>query len=118
MKDRAAQFAPFSALTGYAGAIREAERITDERIETDEEYRAVLDMKLSFLSALINEHPVLTVTYFIPDGKKTGGRYVRVKDNLKNTDRYAHLLILTNGMKIPMDDIFDIESPVFGDSFD
>ena len=118
MKDRAAQFAPFSALTGYGSAIKEAGRITDEKIETDEEYKAVLDMKLSCLCALINEQPQVTVKYFIPDSRKAGGRYVKVTGNLKKIDGYEHLLILTNCIRIPTDDILDIESAVFGGGFE
>ena len=113
MIDRAAQFSPFAALTGYDAAIKETGRLTDERIEIDEDTKTSLDMKQAYLMEIIDEQPEISVTYFLPDTKKSGGAYVTVTGNLKRFDEYERLLILTNGKKIPMDDIADIESDLF-----
>ena len=113
MIDRAAQFSPFAALTGYDAAIKETGRLTDEKIEMDEDTKAALDIKQAYLMEIIDEQPEITVTYFLPDTKKSGGAYVTVTGNLKRFDEYERLLILTNGKKIPMDDIADIDSEIF-----
>lgn len=113
MIDRAAQFSPFAALTGYDAAIKETGRLTDEKIELDEDTKAALDMKQAYLLEIIDDQPEITVTYFLPDTKKSGGAYVTVTGNLKRFDDYERLLTLTNGKKIPMDDITDIECDRF-----
>lgn len=111
--ERAAQFSPFAALTGYDAAISETGRLTDEKIELGEETKAVLDMKQQYLLDTISDQPEITVTYFIPDTKKSGGAYVSVTGNLKRIDEYERLMLLTTGEKIPLDDIMDIESDLF-----
>ena len=111
--ERAAQFSPFAALTGYDAAIKETGRLTDERIDFGEEAKAMLDMKQQYLSDIITDQPEITVTYFVPDEKKSGGAYVTVTGNLKRIEEYERMMILTNGKKIPMDEIVDIESDLF-----
>ena len=118
MLDRAAQFSPFAALTGYGDAIKETGRLTDEKIEMDEDRKAALDMKQAYLIEMIDEQPEISITYFLPDAKKSGGAYVTVTGNLKRFDEYERLLILTDGKKIPMDDIADIESDLFRGMFE
>jgi len=113
MIDRAAQFSPFAALTGYDAAIKETGRLTDEKVEMDEDTKAALDIKQAYLMEIIDEQPEITVTYFLPDTKKSGGAYVTMTGNLKRFDEYERLLILTNGKKIPMDDIANIDSELF-----
>ena len=113
MPDRAAQFSPFAALTGFDAAIRETGRLTDKKIELDEGAKAALDMKQAYLIEMIAEQPEISATYFLPDTRKSGGAYVTVTGNLKRFDEYERLLILTDGKKIPMDDIADIESDLF-----
>ena len=76
MSDRAAQFAPFAALTGYDAAIKETGRLTDEKIELDEEALTALDMKYQFLMDALDDAPEVTITYFQPDERKAGGKYV------------------------------------------
>ena len=117
MLDRAAQFSPFAALTGYDAAIKETGRLTDEKIEMDEDRKAALDMKQAYLIEMLDEQPEISITYFLPDTKKLGGAYVTVTGNLKRFDEYERLLILTDGKKIPMDDIADIESDLFRGMF-
>lgn len=113
MMDRAAQFSPFAALTGYDAAIKETGRLTDEKIELGEETKAVLDRKQSYLSDMISVQPEITVTYFLPDERKSGGTYLSVTGKLKRIDEYERMMILTDGKKIPLDDIMDIESNLF-----
>lgn len=113
MLDRAAQFSPFSVLTGYDAAIKETGRLTDKKMELDEDTKAALDRKHACLMERIETQPPLSVTYFLPDHRKAGGSYVTVKGNLKRFDPVTRLLILTDGRKIPVDDIADLESELF-----
>lgn len=113
MIDRAAQFSPFAALTGYDAAIKETGRLTDQRIELSEDSRAALDRKQQLLVECLADHPEVSVTYFIPDERKSGGAYVTVTGIVKKVDGYQRLLLLTDGTKIPLDDILDLESELF-----
>lgn len=113
MIDRAAQFSPFAALTGYDAAIKETGRLTDERIELTEDSRAALDRKQQLLVDNLASHPEVSVTYFVPDERKAGGAYVTITGRVKKVDAYQRLLILTDGTKIPLDEILDMESELF-----
>ena len=113
MIDRAAQFSPFQALTGYGAAIQETGRLTDQRIELTEDFRAVLDRKQQLLVENLADHPEVSVTYFVPDERKAGGAYVTVTGRVKKVDDYQRLLLLTDGTKIPLDEILDMESELF-----
>ena len=108
MGDRAAQFSPFAALTGHGAAIAETARVTDRRIELDEDAREQLDQKLRRLLERIGEQPEITVTWFLPDEKKTGGRYLTTTGTLKRIDSQEHRLVLTDGAQIPLEDILEI----------
>ena len=111
--NRAAQFSPFAALTGYDSAIKEAARLTDERIELGESTIADLDMKLTILADMISEFPKVSVTYFLSDSKKKDGAYVDVEGAVKRIDDYEKSLIFVNGKKIPIADILDIQCDLF-----
>lgn len=111
--ERAAQFSPFAALTGYDAAIKETGRLTDERIEIGEETKALLDMKQQYLLEMISDQPEIAVTFFVPDEKKSGGEYITVTGNLKRIDEFERQMLFTNGKKIPMDEVVDIESDLF-----
>ena len=85
---RAAQFAPFAALNGYEGTIRETARLTDAKAELDEDKIAALDMKLRFLADHLSECPEVSITYFKADDKKEGGSYKEVTGIVKKIDAY------------------------------
>ena len=109
MADRAAQFSPFAALTGYEDAVKEEGRLTDQKIELDEEALRILDEKLNFLKEKINDKPSVTLTFFEPDDNKEGGAYVEETGVIKKIDEFAHLIIMQNGRKISIENITDIE---------
>ena len=113
---RAAQFAPFAALTGYEAAILETARLTDVRIELDESRKVLLDEKLQFLSTHLHDQPEVTITFFEADEKKDGGAYCVATGRLCEVDEYACKILLGDGTGISIDQIFEIESPLFESS--
>lgn len=108
VRDRAAQFAPFAALTGFGAVLKETERITEKRIELDEYEKEKLDEKIRLILEEKEIHPEVTVTFFVPDEKKDGGAYVTDSGHIKRVDEAEQLLILEEGDKIPMEDIYEI----------
>ena len=113
MIDRAAQFSPFAALTGYDAAIKETGRLTDEKIELDEEALNSLNMKFQILFERLDEQPDIAITYFKPDETKSGGAYLTTTDKIKKVDEYERIITTANGTKIPMDDVINLESVIF-----
>lgn len=113
MSDRAAQFAPFAALTGYDSAIKETGRLTDEKIELDEEALTTLDMKYQFLMNALDDEPEVTITYFQPDERKAGGKYVSATGAVKKFDDFERLITMQDGTRIPMDDVLSIDGELF-----
>ena len=113
MIDRAAQFSPFAALTGYDAAIKETGRLTDEKIELDEEALSNLNMKFQILFEKPDEQPDIAITYFKPDETKSGGAYLTTTDKIKKIDEYERIITTANGTKIPMDDVISLESEIF-----
>lgn len=109
MQERAAQFQPFRALTGYEAALGETARLTEDRIELTEDEKALLDAKLQKLADQIASHPLVTVTFFQPDKKKTGGAYVATTGQLKKIDDFEGTLVLLGGERIVIEDILDIQ---------
>ena len=107
--DRAAQFAPFAALTGYGAAIKETARLTDERSELGEYELMELNAGIHMLMERIEEHPQVEITYFKPDERKDGGAYLTVKSRAKRLNEYERFLLLEDGTEIPFDDIYKIE---------
>lgn len=106
--DRAAQFSPFAALTGYGDAIKETGRLTDRRIELDEDAKELLDEKIKTIQERIASRPEASITYFCPDGKKEGGFYTTVTGRVKKIDGYAGMVIMEDGTKIGVRDIVEI----------
>ena len=109
MLERAAQFQPFRALTGYEDAVQETARLTEDRIELTEDEKTLLDGKLQQLADNISSHPLVTLTYFQPDKKKAGGTYVTTTGQLKKIDEHAGALILMGGERIVIEDILEIQ---------
>ena len=108
MSDRAAQFAPFAALTGYDSAIKETGRLTDERIELDEEALTALDRKYQLLMDTLDDAPEVTIIYFQPDARKAGGQYVSATGTVKKVDTFGRQILLQDGTRIPLDSIYDL----------
>ena len=113
MIDRAAQFSPFAALTGYDAANKETGRLNDEKIEMDEEALNILNMKFQLLVDRLADEPEITFTYFKPDERKAGGAYIDVTGKVKKVDDFERLIVMQNGTKMPMDDILNIEGEIF-----
>lgn len=110
---RSAQFAPFAALTGYEGQVKETARLTDRRIELDEEMKLILDMKIQIINEMLPNKPEIEVTYFIPDGRKDGGRYETIINNVKKVDNYNEQIIMKNGLRIDIKEIIEITGDIF-----
>jgi len=108
LEARSAQFAPFAALTGYDDVIKETSRLTNKKIELDEEQKIILNGKLKIIKEQISIKPKITVTYFIPDLKKDGGNYVTVTGNVRKVDDYMNLIILEDRTEIPISEIIEI----------
>ena len=105
---RSAQFAPFAALTGYEDAVKETARITTEQIEIDEELKLILDSRLQLIIEKIKTRPEVSFTYFVPDLKKEGGKYLTVTGIVKKIDTYNQIIYLANNTQIPINEIIDI----------
>lgn len=106
---RAAQFAPFAALTGYSDAIAEAGRTTCERPELEEESNAILNRKLAWVRDRLGQRPVVTFTCFVPDGRKQGGHYCAITGIVRTIDDFEATVVLADGRKISIESILDIE---------
>ena len=113
MSDRAAQFAPFAALTGYDSAIKETGRLTDEKIDLDEEALTALNMKYQLLMDAFDDAPKVTITYFQPDERKAGGRYVSATGAVKKVDDFERRITMRDGTRIPTDDVLSIDGELF-----
>lgn len=107
--DRAAQFAPFAALTGHKESINEASRITDSKKELDENQKEILNNKLNYILLNLDKLLEIKITYFQADLKKSGGKYVTVLASIKKIDEYNKVLVLNNGKKIKIDDLYWLE---------
>ncbi len=107
--DRAAQFAPFAALTGYDAELAETARLTSSRIELTESEQQLLNEIYCYLQAHILESPRVTVTYFQPDSRKAGGAYITVTAWVKKIDEYTQTLHFTTGETIPLSQILTIQ---------
>ena len=114
-QDRAAQFAPFAALTGHNAAIEETARVTQLRRELTQEERELLDRRQQLLQAHIQERPAVTVCFFQADARKCGGSYHTVTGHLRGVDCWKRLLRLVEGYEIPLDDIVTLDSPLFNE---
>ena len=107
--DRAAQFAPFAAMTGHDVAVKEKARLTNERLDLDEGMRQLLDERLQLIRRNLDSRPDITLTYYIQDERKEGGEFATVRGKVKKIDEYKHIVIMEDELSIPIEDIVDIE---------
>lgn len=108
LHDRAAQFAPFAALTGHEEAVKEAARLTDGKIELDENEIQLLDQKLQYIREHLKERPFVIITHFVPDLRKEGGRYLEHDGVIKKIREYDRLIVMEDDTEILITDILQI----------
>ena len=113
LHDRAAQFSPFAALTGYEDAVEETARLTDTRLELSEDMKTILNEKMQMIVDNMDSEPIVTITYFVPDKKKSGGAYVDVTGVVKEIDEYERCIVMTDKKKIPIEQVRAIEGELF-----
>ena len=113
MYQRAAQFAPFAALTGHSAAISETARLTDKVIELSESECEVLNQKITLLLAHLDEHPYVCITYFVPDLQKEGGKYETHSGSIKSWDEYEQRITFDDNTQIKANEIIDIKWELF-----
>ncbi len=111
--NRAAQFAPFAALTGYDAAVRETARTTEDECTLDESRLEILNGRLLTLQEKQQEHPMVTLSFFLADDRKTGGAYLTTTGAVKRVDDFERLVILDDGTEIPIDRIVEITGNIF-----
>lgn len=112
-EDRAAQFSPFAALTGYDEAISETQRLTETKKELDEDVKTRLNEKIAVLATRIAEHPVVKITYFKEDGKKEGGAYLTIVGAVRKVKEFEKILQMEDGTEIPLADVSGIEGEIY-----
>lgn len=105
---RAAQFSPFAALTGYDAEIKETARLTDEKIELDEDSVNDINAKLQYIKDNIDDNPEIMLEYFVPDEKKSGGAYLTLNDRVRIIDEYERSIVFVSGKRVMIDDIYRI----------
>jgi len=111
--NRAAQFAPFAALTGHSDAVLETARLTENRSDLDNHSIDALNLKLQFILSRGTNHQEITVTYFQPDLRKSGGAYIQTTGHIKKIDPYARALIMSDQTIIPIEQIFALDCDLF-----
>ncbi|MBQ9511073.1 MAG: hypothetical protein IJR55_05225 [Clostridia bacterium] len=120
--ERAAQFSPFAALTGYEDIISETARLTDERVELSDEYREAIERKLQKIYDNLEEdpevNPEVNIVYFSADEKKSGGKYITVSGRIKYVDEIERTIAMRGGDKIYIDDIYGVEIVKSGEKAD
>lgn len=117
LHDRAAQFSPFAALTGHKAAINETARLTDEKQILSEDVIAKLNEQLNLIKENIGTNQTVTITYFVPDDKKSGGAYISNTGVVKKIDEYNHTVILTDKTVIPIEQISEMQSDIFSEIY-
>lgn len=117
LHDRAAQFSPFAALTGHKAAINETARLTDEKQILSEDVIAKLNEQLNLIKENIGTNQTVTITYFVPDDKKSGGAHISHTGVVKKIDEYNHTVILTDKTVIPIEQISEMQSDIFSEIY-
>ena len=118
IESRASQFSPFAALTGYDNEVKETARITDKRIDIDDGLREMLNAKLNYLNDHIKENPNISITYFVKDPKKDGGKYLTKQGIIKRIDTVNEIIKFNDNMTISMNDIINITGDIFNTLYD
>ena len=113
LHDRAAQIAPFAALTGHDAAIKETARLTDERLELSDEVIMRLNDQLNMIRDNIGTEQEVSITYFVPDDKKSGGAYLTHSGVVKKIDEFERKLIMQDETVIPIEQISEIQGEIF-----
>ena len=113
--DRAAQFAPFAALNGYDDAVKETARLTDGEVILDDGQISWLNERLMILSENISTESQVEITHFVPDEKKSGGKYLTVSGIVKKILEFERLVVMQSGEQIPIERIVGIEGEIFKD---
>jgi len=113
LRNRAAQFSPFAALVGYEAAIQETARLTDQRMELDDDTKLIISAKLQLIQDHSMQHPAAAVTFFQPDEKKHGGAYRVEIGSIKKVDAYERVVVMASGGIIPIDEIIHIDGELF-----
>lgn len=111
--DRAAQFSPFAALTGHDEAIHETARLTDKKLELNEDAKTRLNEKLQIIFENNRAETKVTITYFVPDERKNGGEYISYTGNIKKIDEYKRAIVMMDKSIIPIEQIMEIDSDIF-----
>lgn len=109
MRDRAAQFSPFAALTGYDAAIEETARLTDQQTELADSRKEILDQKIRAIQEILDVMPEVCVTFFEPDLRKSGGSYQRIAGRVKKIDNYEKAIIFEDGTAVYFWQLHEIE---------
>ena len=117
LHDRAAQFSPFAALTGHKAAINETARLTDEKQILSEDVIANLNEQLNLIKENIGTNQTVTITYFVPDDKKSGGAYISNTGVVKKINEYNHTVVLTDKTVIPIEQISEMQSDIFSEIY-
>ncbi|MCR5090984.1 MAG: hypothetical protein K6C08_15910 [Oscillospiraceae bacterium] len=109
LHNRAAQFSPFAALTGYDAAVAEAGRYTDSRLDITDSQISGISAKLRLLQEELDEKPEIEIRYFLPDERKPGGAYITVKSRVLKIDEYRQAVFLADGAAVPFQEIYSLE---------
>ena len=118
IESRASQFSPFAALTGYDNEVKETARITDKRIDIDDGLREMLNAKLNYLNDHIKESPNISITYFVKDPKKEGGKYLTKQGIIKRIDTVNEIIKFNDNASISMNDMINITGDIFNTLYD
>lgn len=118
IESRASQFAPFAALVGYDSAIKETARLTDKKIEIDDGLKEMLNSKLNYINEHIKDMNEITITYFVKDTSKNGGKYIEKSGIVKKIDSVEGTIKLFDNTIISMIDVINIKGNLFDSIFE
>lgn len=118
LESRASQFAPFAALVGYDSEIKETARLTDKKVVLDDNQKEIISNKLNYLNEHINDQNEVTITYFIKDQKKSGGKYLKKTGIIKRIDLVNQNIKFVDNTIISMKDITNIKGEIFNEMFE